>query len=413
MSAEQNLNPQDLELLSAYLDNMLNDAERSALEARLADDGVLRAELDGLRTTIALIKSLPTLKAPRNFTLTPAMVKSRTETGAPEMVKSRTETGMPQLVKSKTETGRIIRFPMSAVMSAAASFVFILVGMILVFGSVNQPNATKAPSDEIAYLPTVQPVANQTTFGAGAMDASYTDEAQTQDPVDDVGRTIMVMPTMSMVAGSLMTQPTMTMGVVAEAPVEQENQPASPVEEMGNALYAVPPSAESTPAETQVAQDAMPIQPISTISLTQDVVALSNNQATVVQATAENITETSMRQLATTLAPVPVVSMPTVTDDLEVMNSFAETTPLIADSVMDMAMTIPPVYATGFVEVMSNVPEPTWEVLSTITPQPQMPQLERTSSTTNPLPFVGIGLMAAGIVIAIILIWRMVRGTAS
>ncbi|MCU0482508.1 MAG: hypothetical protein MUE54_15030 [Anaerolineae bacterium] len=229
MSAEQNLNPQDLELLSAYLDNMLNDAERSALEARLANDAVLRAELDGLRATIALINGLPTLKAPRNFTLTPAMVKSRTETGA------------PQLVKSKTETGRIIRFPISAVMSAAASFVFILVGMILVFGSVNQPSMTKAPapSNDVALMFTPQPVTNQTTFGG--MGVQTTDEVFADD-------------------------------MAFESVVVQENQPASPIDESGDALYAVPAMAESLPLETQSAQDVMPMQSMPTQSLTARII---------------------------------------------------------------------------------------------------------------------------------------------
>ncbi|MDX2078999.1 MAG: hypothetical protein SFZ02_21380, partial [bacterium] len=86
MSAEQNFSPEDLELLSAYLDNMLNEVERSALEIRLAQNEALRTELEALRATVALIKGLPTLKAPRNFTLTPAMVKGKTETGSPQMV---------------------------------------------------------------------------------------------------------------------------------------------------------------------------------------------------------------------------------------------------------------------------------------------------------------------------------------
>lgn len=63
----------DLELLSAYLDGELTDREREALEKRLAQDGTLRATLQSLRDTVALVRDLPPLKAPRNFTLDPAV----------------------------------------------------------------------------------------------------------------------------------------------------------------------------------------------------------------------------------------------------------------------------------------------------------------------------------------------------
>jgi hypothetical protein len=63
----------DLELLSAYLDGELSDREKKMLEQRLTLEGALRAELDGLRETVALVRDLPRLKAPRNFTLDPAV----------------------------------------------------------------------------------------------------------------------------------------------------------------------------------------------------------------------------------------------------------------------------------------------------------------------------------------------------
>ena len=65
------LKSRDLELLSAYLDNRLADRERTALEARLAKDRHLQTELAELRTTVQALRSLPKLKAPRNYTLSP------------------------------------------------------------------------------------------------------------------------------------------------------------------------------------------------------------------------------------------------------------------------------------------------------------------------------------------------------
>ncbi len=63
----------DLELLSAYVDGELTGRERAEVEQRLTHDPELRAALADLRQTVALVRSLPPLKAPRNFTLNPAL----------------------------------------------------------------------------------------------------------------------------------------------------------------------------------------------------------------------------------------------------------------------------------------------------------------------------------------------------
>ena len=61
------------ELLSAYLDDQLSAGERARLEAQLATDPVLRAELDTLRHTVALVRDLPPVPIPRNFILPQTM----------------------------------------------------------------------------------------------------------------------------------------------------------------------------------------------------------------------------------------------------------------------------------------------------------------------------------------------------
>lgn len=68
------MNRRDLELLSAYLDGELKPADSARLEARLNTDAELAALLNDLRATRALLRKLPTRKAPRNFTLTRKMV---------------------------------------------------------------------------------------------------------------------------------------------------------------------------------------------------------------------------------------------------------------------------------------------------------------------------------------------------
>ena len=111
MSDFRPLSDLDLELLSSYLDGVLSDSERRALEVRLTNEGDLRAELDELRQTVALIKSLPRANAPRNYTLTPEMV------------------GLRLLPKR-----RVLPFTMTAAfsaLSAAAAVVLLVVGFAI------------------------------------------------------------------------------------------------------------------------------------------------------------------------------------------------------------------------------------------------------------------------------------------
>jgi hypothetical protein len=60
--------PQDVERLSAYLDHQLSPAEKTRLEARLKQEPELQAALTDLQATLRLLRNLPTLKPPRNFT---------------------------------------------------------------------------------------------------------------------------------------------------------------------------------------------------------------------------------------------------------------------------------------------------------------------------------------------------------
>jgi|GEM_PF-2963741 len=64
----------EIEQLSAYIDEQLEESDRTALEARLANNADLRQELAVMRQTVALLRDLPTIRAPRAFTLTPDMV---------------------------------------------------------------------------------------------------------------------------------------------------------------------------------------------------------------------------------------------------------------------------------------------------------------------------------------------------
>jgi len=69
MSSLSNLSPRELEWLSAYADGELPPQEAEGLRARLEQEPGLRLALAEIRQTSGLLRSLPTLKPPRPFTL--------------------------------------------------------------------------------------------------------------------------------------------------------------------------------------------------------------------------------------------------------------------------------------------------------------------------------------------------------
>ena len=74
---DNRIKSQDWETLSAYLDGQLTPRELTHLETRLSSDPELRTALEELRQTRGVLRSLPKLRVPRNFTLSPEMVGIR------------------------------------------------------------------------------------------------------------------------------------------------------------------------------------------------------------------------------------------------------------------------------------------------------------------------------------------------
>jgi anti-sigma factor RsiW len=70
----------EIKTLSAYLDGELGASARRKTEARLARDPNLRAALDDLRATRAVLRRAPQHRAPRNFVLSGQMVAQRPPT---------------------------------------------------------------------------------------------------------------------------------------------------------------------------------------------------------------------------------------------------------------------------------------------------------------------------------------------
>jgi hypothetical protein len=75
-----NIKSRDWEVLSAYLDGQLSSREQTRLETRLKQDPDLQSALEDIRQTRNVLRSLPKLRVPRNFILTPEMVGLKRDT---------------------------------------------------------------------------------------------------------------------------------------------------------------------------------------------------------------------------------------------------------------------------------------------------------------------------------------------
>jgi len=130
------LRDEDVERLSAYLDGWLSKEEASRLEARLETDKDLSRALHELRHTAGLLRSVPQVKPPRSFTLTPQMV------------------GKPT---------RNWQYPLLQLGTALATLAFLLVtgiGLLSRFGMAGAPQMPLARdlAQEAAAPPVEQPM---------------------------------------------------------------------------------------------------------------------------------------------------------------------------------------------------------------------------------------------------------------
>ena len=173
---------QDYELLSAYIDGMLTTGERTRLEARLQTEPELQRELNALRETIALVKALPALTAPRNFTLTAEMVQPL----------------------------KVVRFPLLSALSAVAAMILILAGVLLLTNTSDTPT-TNLASVDVALQPT--PVMTLTVQQPEVM-SQVAEPFKTSPPPGTGGGAAAIVP-----AAPLPTQPEMR-AMTAEQPAE-------------------------------------------------------------------------------------------------------------------------------------------------------------------------------------------------
>jgi hypothetical protein len=147
------ISPRDLRSISQYLDDQLKPSERQHLEKRLQENQALRQALAEMKQTRTLLRSLPWLHSPRNFTLTPQMV------------------GLPSKKSMYSAWGFV---------SAMASILFVLVlagDLTGFFSSSSKSVAWKAAPVLEAAAPTIGMVQDE-SFQAEIAASSFLTETQ-------------------------------------------------------------------------------------------------------------------------------------------------------------------------------------------------------------------------------------------
>lgn len=234
------------ELLSAYLDGELSEREQADMDARLSRDPALRAELRAMHGTVSLLRELPPVAPPRNFLLTPSMVKAR---------------GVEVEARATPQETRA-RGWMAPVLTAATGVVSLLFAVVLV-GDLLLPGigglaSSSAPLRELAAPKEV------------VLEMAPADEAEAPDQERAVDAEVLREPASS-------PPPTVEMeSLVEEAPEEEEADIAATHTAATRAAEA-PPGAGATPppaGEDIGTEEAAPltVTPVSpTIATADDV----------------------------------------------------------------------------------------------------------------------------------------------
>ncbi|MCB0036945.1 MAG: hypothetical protein KDE51_23095 [Anaerolineales bacterium] len=241
------------EQLTAYIDGELSAREQQAFEQELARNDALRADVDAQQQVKLMLKQAPRLRAPRNFTLDPAVYGQRTA-----YTPSFAERLYPQL--------RV----------ATAVMAVLLVGVIsLEFLSNPTAEPAMAPAANVAlvteeaeFSTTAQEAEPPMAESQAAPAAAVMSEETADEEMDAAaGATEMVeegeaADEAALAIPTATAQPTLTAAATAEPPLEEESIAATVVEDAAaeadtaeEAPVAPRPSATVGPAVRSIDED--------------------------------------------------------------------------------------------------------------------------------------------------------------
>lgn len=268
--------PADLDALSAYLDNQLPQAERAALESRLAAEPALRAELESLRAVQQALAALPPMRAPRDLTLTPAQAKP---------------------------VRRVVTFPaFVSGLSAVAAAILLIAGFVTL-RPVSAPPVTNVVAAAPTATLTLQPEASP---AARVMDTSVpTPEESTGDAAGSAESAPIMQELFSTTE---VTEPSLAdAAIAAQPPTTLDQQDSTAAESMiagsapaaGNAAAALP----TGQAELSM-QAPVPLATESESARTKEATPTAAPSETLVPTVAPTATLTPTDTPAPTPAPV-------------------------------------------------------------------------------------------------------------
>ncbi len=237
MSASNHLpSERDSELLSAYLDGALSPRDNEALEKRLARDDTLRSQLDALRSTAQMLRMLPPLRAPRDFTLDPALYQRKSAWW-----------------QRLFESGLVLQ--VSGAVGTVAAIALIVLAMTLNTHRQAQPSAQKDTADSVALQPSPTAAPSSTTTPTGD------EEAGTAIAYSGEG---LFQATLAMQSTYYAPQPTAGSGVdQAQGAFRETASTGTPPPTEPIAAEAFAAAAADTSAAGAAAQDEQPMQPLA------------------------------------------------------------------------------------------------------------------------------------------------------
>lgn len=248
---------QDIETLSAYLDDQLLAEEKAKLQSRLQQEAGLRQDLENLRQTRAVLRSTPQVKRPRSFALT------------------------PEMVKEQRFVLQAMRFSRMVAVAASVLFAFVFAGQVFLgsmAGSIAMSPQNEAvtaydqaaDSAEMAEMPEVMggggpqegeaPMAMQAAEEESAMEAPEEPQEESMDMAD---------------TGLAPEEPQGTMTPPADQTEEPSDDAVAAEEETGiggggGEDDASEEAAESAPVEEPAAEQPQPTETVGVESRTMD-----------------------------------------------------------------------------------------------------------------------------------------------
>lgn len=319
---QPNFTDDDAALLSAYIDDALPPDETTQLEARLDDDPTLRAELQALRYTVALLNDLPELQAPRDFTLSAEQAAARRP--APTDNADTTPDNITQLPTRNNG----INWTLWG--SLAATFAVIFIGVSIALTTLDTPLGTQS-AQEVAQQPTTTPTIAMSApasadddaavesadaldddmnnnMGGASAEGAMQNQGQRSAPAVDA-----VTPIASPDANTFAVQPTQSVATS----VAQESSAEMTVPQSANSVDAVDMAdadvAEETIEEEAAAESAELSAPQG-VGTTGDVAADENAEA--LESDAADSAEFYAPDAPQSAEPAPPLTLPEIVGDV-------------------------------------------------------------------------------------------------